>query len=222
MSARVEMACPACAESVLVEAKKCKHCGVMIAEAAAQFAPQQCGACAEMTDTSSGTCTHCGERVSPGAAQTASGTGGPAQPWVKNGASPQTPPPVRAKPLKVSFGEAVALAFKNYATFDGRATRGEFWWFALFNAVIVWSLSLAAVFPGSEGLQGLFLWAYWGWVLATLVPYLALYARRLHDVDRSGWSWLWSLTIIGAIPVFIWFCTKGDEHANRFGPPRTE
>ena len=42
--------------------------------------------------------------------------------------------------------------------------------------------------------------------------------RRLHDTDRSGWWYLIVLTIIGIIPLIIWFCTRGTIGENRFGP----
>ena len=44
-----------------------------------------------------------------------------------------------------------------------------------------------------------------------------LVIRRLHDVDRSGWWYLIIFTIVGTIPLFIWYCTKGTEGDNRFG-----
>jgi uncharacterized membrane protein YhaH (DUF805 family) len=44
-------------------------------------------------------------------------------------------------------------------------------------------------------------------------------ARRLHDVNRSGWWQLIFFTGIGGIILFIWFCQKGMPGPNRFGPP---
>ena len=44
-----------------------------------------------------------------------------------------------------------------------------------------------------------------------------LVIRRLHDVDRSGWWYLIVFTIVGMIPLLIWYCTKGTEGDNRFG-----
>jgi uncharacterized membrane protein YhaH (DUF805 family) len=55
--------------------------------------------------------------------------------------------------------------------------------------------------------------------LATLVPSIAVGARRLHDVNKSGW---WQLLVIvpvvGWIILLIWVIKKGDEGENRFGP----
>ena len=53
--------------------------------------------------------------------------------------------------------------------------------------------------------------------MATVVPYLAVGVRRLHDVNRSGWWLLLSFTVIGLIPLFIWAVSKGTEGKNRFG-----
>ncbi|MBO0842713.1 MAG: DUF805 domain-containing protein [Nocardioides sp.] len=79
--------------------------------------------------------------------------------------------------------------FKKYATFEGRASRSEFWWVALFIWVvegILGSLSRSStVFTVIYAIVG----------LAVIVPYLAVGARRLHDTGRSGWWWL-----IGLIP----------------------
>tara|TARA_B110000483_G_C17700064_1_gene352944 strand:+ start:124 stop:390 length:267 start_codon:yes stop_codon:yes gene_type:complete len=55
------------------------------------------------------------------------------------------------------------------------------------------------------------------WSLAILVPSFALAARRLHDVGRSGWWQLIVLTIVGIIPLFIWFVSAGDSDTNKYG-----
>lgn len=53
--------------------------------------------------------------------------------------------------------------------------------------------------------------------LVTLVPGISLAARRLHDVGRSGWWLLISLTIVGAIPLLFWVVREGNDGANKFG-----
>lgn len=55
------------------------------------------------------------------------------------------------------------------------------------------------------------------WSLGILVPSFALAARRLHDVGRSGWWQLIALTIVGIIPLFIWFVRVGDSDTNKYG-----
>ena len=54
------------------------------------------------------------------------------------------------------------------------------------------------------------------WSLAIIVPGFALAATRLHDVGRSGWWQLIALTIVGIIPLFIWFVSAGDSDTNKY------
>jgi uncharacterized membrane protein YhaH (DUF805 family) len=58
--------------------------------------------------------------------------------------------------------------------------------------------------------------------LATLLPTLAVSARRLHDIDRSGWWALLIFTVIGYIVLIYWACLRGTVGANRFGPDPLE
>ncbi|MEI4231951.1 DUF805 domain-containing protein [Roseovarius sp. D22-M7] len=97
---------------------------------------------------------------------------------------------------------------ENYVNFSGRASRPEFWWFALF--VFVVSVLLGAV---SDVLGGLF-------GLAVLLPGIAVAVRRLHDVDRPGWWYLLVLIpVLGPlILIFAFFIRPGTRGANRFGP----
>jgi uncharacterized membrane protein YhaH (DUF805 family) len=105
---------------------------------------------------------------------------------------------------KMTFGESIKTCFSKYATFDGRAPRSEFWWFFLFTL-----LMSAAAGIVSETLSGLF-------SLGVLLPSLAVGARRLHDVNRSGWFLLlWLVPIIGWIVLIVWAVQEGKE-PNRF------
>jgi uncharacterized membrane protein YhaH (DUF805 family) len=58
------------------------------------------------------------------------------------------------------------------------------------------------------------------YALATLLPGLAVTVRRLHDTDRSGW-WILIviLPLIGPILLLVWYCYRGTDGNNRFGPP---
>src|SRR3712207_18440 len=116
----------------------------------------------------------------------------------------------------MGFQEAVATCFRNYAVFEGRARRSEYWWFFLFNVLMQGATGLvdAALFgDDSVGLvNGLY-------SLAVLLPGLAVAVRRLHDVDRSGWWLLISfIPVIGIVLLIVWFSQKGDAGPNRFGP----
>ncbi|HQR59857.1 MAG TPA: DUF805 domain-containing protein [Methylophilaceae bacterium] len=106
----------------------------------------------------------------------------------------------------MNFGDAIKTCFSKYADFSGRAKRPEFWWFVLFLFLV--SLVLGLV---SNTVSLLF-------SLGTLIPSLAVGARRLHDTNRSGW---WQL--IGLIPVIGWivlivFCAQeGESGDNQYG-----
>ncbi len=109
----------------------------------------------------------------------------------------------------MTFGDSIKTCFSKYADFNGRASRPELWWWVLF--VIVASGVLGFV---SSMLSGLF-------SLAVLLPGIAVTARRLHDIDKSGW---WQL--IGLIPVIGWiilivWCVQEAKEPNRFGSTET-
>lgn len=107
---------------------------------------------------------------------------------------------------------------RQYADFGGRARRTECWMFALFNVVILTVLVVVdtaarlSIGPHTGLLGSIYL-------LAVLVPGLAVGARRLHDIGYSGW---WQL--LGLVPVVGWavvirmFCMDGDPEPNRWGP----
>jgi len=111
----------------------------------------------------------------------------------------------------MNFQTSVQTCFKKYADFNGRASRSEYWWFAL--AMFLVSLVLAVI---SSTLVNLF-------SLATLLPSLAVGARRLHDTDRSGWwQLLWIIPVIGWIVMIVFLVQQGQTEDNRFGAPPTE
>ena len=60
---------------------------------------------------------------------------------------------------------------------------------------------------------------YWIASLATFFPAIAAGARRLHDLNKSGWWQLIMITIVGLIPLVIWWATEGEKKKNRFGTP---
>lgn len=88
---------------------------------------------------------------------------------------------------------------KKYAEFGGRARRKEYWFFCLFNVIIMAILAMIDQAMGSGGGKegvGLLGGIY---SLAVLIPGLAVSVRRLHDTNRTGW-WL----LIGLIPFIGW------------------
>ena len=113
------------------------------------------------------------------------------------------------------------LAFKNWNKFSGRANRSEFWYFTLIYAIILVVLSFIDVsFLGYDPLDptsiGISQTIFY---LLTLIPSLSLTARRLHDVNKSGWNMLWILTIIGAFYVIYLNILKGSAVDNSYGSP---
>ena len=113
----------------------------------------------------------------------------------------------------IGFGEAVRNFFQQYAYFRGRSTRAEFWYMQMLNVLVSIVLSycisnLAAEF--SAMLSSL-------WTVGTLIPYLALSFRRLHDTDRSGWHLLWSLLpVIGWLILLVFYIQPSKEN-NQYG-----
>ena len=51
-----------------------------------------------------------------------------------------------------------------------------------------------------------------------IIPSFAIVARRLHDINKSGWWYLIAFTIIGIIPLIYWLCKAGDDGENKYGP----
>ncbi|MFA6884376.1 MAG: DUF805 domain-containing protein [Paludibacteraceae bacterium] len=110
---------------------------------------------------------------------------------------------------------------KNYATFNGRARRKEYWMYMLFVglfALLFGSLMSLLVFI--LGPFEIFLLV--PFFLVFLVPSIAVTVRRLHDTNKSGW-WLLIpiipiIPIIGAIWLFVLMVTEGDRQENQYGP----
>ena len=87
----------------------------------------------------------------------------------------------------LTFFESIRVCLAKYADFNGRASRSEFWWFALFVTLVA-----SALVYLSEALASLFL-------VAMLLLLLAAGARRLHDAGKSGWWQLFMLAPIAGI-----------------------
>jgi uncharacterized membrane protein YhaH (DUF805 family) len=110
-------------------------------------------------------------------------------------------------------------ALKKYATFEGRARRKEFWFFALFNFLAIVLLALIdgvlGTFSEEVGL-GLFSGIY---VLAIFIPSIAVTVRRLHDTDRSAWWILLSFfPLIGGLVLLVFEVLDSTPGENRYGP----
>jgi uncharacterized membrane protein YhaH (DUF805 family) len=124
----------------------------------------------------------------------------------------------------VDFATAVKSFWANYRNFKGRARRSEYWFIQLFLiltnlAVAVIDLALMNgdvdrfIANGGGGIVGLI------WILATIVPAIAVLVRRLHDIGKSGW---WALLVlvpfIGFIVILVFTVQDSQAGANSYGP----
>ena len=117
----------------------------------------------------------------------------------------------------MTFVQAISSCFRNYATFSGRAVRSEFWYWYLFVGIvlIVFDGIDQWLYPGLS--MGLFSFVNMAAGLALILPSLAVSARRLHDIDRTGWWILIGATVVGTIVLIYWACLPGTPGSNRFG-----
>ncbi len=109
----------------------------------------------------------------------------------------------------MNIQESVRTCFTKFADFTGRASRPEYWWFVLVYVIAVFVGALIHRF-----VQGLV-------VLVFIVPLIAVGARRLHDIGKTGW-----LLLLGLIPlanfVLLYFTVQPSQpEANQWGSPPT-
>ena len=106
----------------------------------------------------------------------------------------------------MSFVQAVQVCLRKYVDFDGRAARSEFWWFALFQLAVM----VVAALLGET--------VYTIVALALVLPSLAVGARRLHDIGKSGWFLLLHLLPIIGILVLVYFWVQPTQaEGNAYG-----
>lgn len=132
----------------------------------------------------------------------------------------------------MGFKEAIRTCLNKYATFSGRASRSEYWYFVLFVSLVAGVLvgigfaamnfetqepsTLSVIFFGAAGL----------FYLGVLLPMISALVRRFHDRNISGW-WVLGLIVLGAVPFvgflasiasFVISVLKGTDGDNKFGP----
>ncbi|WP_409432574.1 DUF805 domain-containing protein [Litorimonas sp. RW-G-Af-16] len=141
----------------------------------------------------------------------------------------------------VSFPEAIKLFYKNYTNFSDRSTRSEYWWSILWQ-VILFGVILIPAYPwlfdaimADEAGVDIAEPTMMAWIglglgvialLGHVLPGIAVAVRRWHDLGQTGWLYL-VFAILSAIPVIgwvadvvnvVWFCLKGNEGPNKYGP----
>ena len=117
----------------------------------------------------------------------------------------------------MDFQTSIKTCFNKYAVFSGRASRSEFWFFVLFGflgGIITAIIDVMILgFPAEENGPINLIFS-----IALIIPSISVTARRLHDINKSGWWQLLWITIIGGILLVIWYATKGENKKNKFGP----
>lgn len=108
---------------------------------------------------------------------------------------------------------AVGTCFAKSFSWQGRASRSEFWWWTLFNFIALFGCAFIFSDYG-DGAQAVF-----GLLVVVLtVPTIAVTVRRLHDVDRSGWwYWISLVPFVGGIILLIFMIQSSSEGRNKFG-----
>lgn len=107
----------------------------------------------------------------------------------------------------MNFTEAVSSVFSKFITFDGRARRAEYWYYALF----VFIISLITGFLGSLISNVV--------SLVLFIPGISVCVRRLHDIGKSGlWLLVAFIPLVGAIVLLVFYLTDSQPGTNQYGP----
>lgn len=149
------------------------------------------------------------------------------QPQPPDAASP--PPPLELPHYGIGFVDAIKRGFKKYATFTGRASRGEYWWWTLFTfltytvlGLVTYAVGIATSqdggrTPGLLALPLIILFAVFA--LGIIVPTLALTVRRLHDGGYSGWlALLLLIPYVGGLIIMIFAILPSSPAGAKYDP----
>jgi uncharacterized membrane protein YhaH (DUF805 family) len=119
--------------------------------------------------------------------------------------------PAYIPPAKYSGIQWYFKVFRQYADFNGRARRKEYWMFWLFHILFSVAIVMIDSLMGISLLTGIY-------GIVVIIPSLAVTIRRLHDVGKSGWMILIALIpIIGAIWQLVLLITDSDIGDNPYG-----
>ncbi|HGE2348832.1 DUF805 domain-containing protein [Pseudomonas aeruginosa] len=101
---------------------------------------------------------------------------------------------------------------EHYFDFNGRARRKEYWMFTLVNIIISVALSVVLGLISEKLLPIANLYS-----LAVLLPALGVTARRLHDINKSGWWMLIALIPIVGLYLIYLLAKDSDAGQNQYG-----
>ena len=127
----------------------------------------------------------------------------------------------------IGFSDAVRICLKEkYASFEGRATRSEFWYYNLFCfltlvATIFVGGIIGAIYSGGDidTIAGMAFILYCIVALSLICPSISVLVRRLHDIGKSGWwYWIGLIPYIGGLAILVFCCIESEKRDNEYGP----
>lgn len=119
--------------------------------------------------------------------------------------------------------DCIKRVFKNTFDLKGRATRTEYWFFALFSIILLFSSVLVNIILGAIVYKGIYPYPFPSLYLITylflFIPSFSVSVRRMHDIGRSGWWVLFQLIpLIGPL-IFFFFLILPSDKENEYGKP---
>ena len=221
----------------------CKNCGKEVNEGAVV-----CLNCGVLVGMGNKFCQHCGFEPDPLAVicvKCGRGLKDVDYKLVSNGARPKLAVSETSNSMSSfldKLRDSVRICFRKFATFSGRATKSEFWYFVLFSQIVLLIPYLFLIITLSCYVASIqYYWngeyyGYyddWGWGLAFYIglaitgvislgltlPSLSALVRRLHDIGKSGWNYFVAfIPPVGAILLLLDLCKDGDSGENKYGP----
>ena len=134
---------------------------------------------------------------------------------------------------KVGFVEAIKRCIKNFANFDGRIRRSEYWWFVLFLFLCNFFVFILSVVFGDikdkyddygdkyyeidpNPVFKVILYIMW---VIEILPHLSAAVRRLHDTGKSGcFYWIVFVPLAGIFILIVLLCIDSVMEQNIYGP----
>ena len=134
--------------------------------------------------------------------------------------------PINNGSPSISFCDSIKNGFKNYANFEGRMSKKEFWNFGCFNLIFIISLFLANIGTGKaysfrKILKKYPLIGYLDiiYTIVMIIPIVSSIVRRLHDIGKSGCNiFVFIVPISGSIVLLTHLCKDSEQKDNKYGP----